>query len=251
MKGAFRCRPARRFQKPTWTRFERGSRAADRSTASTMPNAASGREQAVRRTGRSSPRSGSTGRSSPQPALPCRPSKTTGWSANPIDAFLAAAMEAKGVKPSAPADRRTLIRRAYLDMLGLPPAPEEVEAFVADKSPGAWETVVDRCSPRRTTASAGRVTGWTWCATRIREDSSSTRIGRRRIAIAITWSSRSTATSRTTNSSRSSSPATSTRRTSNDAMVATGFLRLGPGGGNRQDAGGRPAEHDVAHVHGR
>ena len=53
-------------------------------------------------------------------------------------------MEAKGLKPSAPADRRTLIRRAYLDVLGLPPPPEEVEAFVNDKSPNAWEKVVDR-----------------------------------------------------------------------------------------------------------
>lgn len=73
----------------------------------------------------------------PVPGLP-------GWSGHPIDAFLAASMVAKGLKPSAPADRRTLIRRAYLDLLGLPPAPEEVEAFLADKSPKAWETVVDR-----------------------------------------------------------------------------------------------------------
>ena len=66
---------------------------------------------------------------------PVPAAKTAGWNANPIDAFLASAMEAKGLKPSAPADRRTLIRRVYLDVLGLPPTPEEVEAFVADKSP--------------------------------------------------------------------------------------------------------------------
>ncbi len=69
--------------------------------------------------------------------------KTAGWNGNAIDAYLAAAMEAKGIKPSAMADRRTLIRRVYLDMLGLPPTPEEVEAFVADKSPEAWTKVVD------------------------------------------------------------------------------------------------------------
>ncbi len=69
--------------------------------------------------------------------------KTPGWGANPIDAFLASAMEAKGAKPSAAADPRTLIRRAYLDMLGLPPTPEEVEAFVNDKSPEAWSKVID------------------------------------------------------------------------------------------------------------
>jgi hypothetical protein len=69
--------------------------------------------------------------------------ETPGWAANPIDAFLASAMEAKGVKPSRAADPRTLIRRVYLDMLGLPPTPEEVDAFVNDKSPEAWTKVVD------------------------------------------------------------------------------------------------------------
>lgn len=69
--------------------------------------------------------------------------KTAGWAANPIDAFLAAAMEAKNVTPAGPADRRTLIRRVYLDTLGLPPTPEQVEAFVNDKSPAAWSKVVD------------------------------------------------------------------------------------------------------------
>jgi hypothetical protein len=52
-------------------------------------------------------------------------------------------MEATGIKPSAMADRRTLIRRVYLDMLGLPRDPEEVAAFIADKSPEAWDKVVD------------------------------------------------------------------------------------------------------------
>jgi hypothetical protein len=68
-----------------------------------------------------------------------------GWSSNnPIDAFLLAKMKAKGLKPSPKADRRTLIRRAYLDLLGLPPSPEEVEAFVKDTAPEAWERLVDR-----------------------------------------------------------------------------------------------------------
>jgi mono/diheme cytochrome c family protein len=63
---------------------------------------------------------------------------------NPIDAFLLAKMKAKGLKPSPRADRRTLIRRAYLDLTGLPPSPEEVEAFVKDFSPGGWERLIDR-----------------------------------------------------------------------------------------------------------
>jgi mono/diheme cytochrome c family protein len=67
-----------------------------------------------------------------------------GWDRNPIDAFLLSAMTAKGLRPSARADRASLIRRAYLDVLGLPPAPEEVDAFVKDTSPAAWAAVVDR-----------------------------------------------------------------------------------------------------------
>src|SRR5262245_41141689 len=63
---------------------------------------------------------------------------------NRIDAFLLATMQSRGLKPSPRADKRTLIRRAYLDLLGLPPAPEEVEAFVNDRSADAWSKLVDR-----------------------------------------------------------------------------------------------------------
>jgi hypothetical protein len=66
------------------------------------------------------------------------------WRANPIDAFLLSAMRAKGLKPAPRADRRTLIRRAYLDLLGLPPSPEEVEAFVQDPARDAWPKLVDK-----------------------------------------------------------------------------------------------------------
>lgn len=64
--------------------------------------------------------------------------------ANPIDAFLAATWKAKGLTPSARASKRTLIRRAYLDVTGLPPAPEEVAAFEADASPDAWARLVEK-----------------------------------------------------------------------------------------------------------
>jgi hypothetical protein len=69
---------------------------------------------------------------------------------NPIDAFIAAKLESKGIQLSEPADRVTLIRRVSLDLIGLPPTPAEVDAFVADKSPDAYEKVVDRllASPR-------------------------------------------------------------------------------------------------------
>ena len=62
----------------------------------------------------------------------------------PIDAFLLAALEAKGATFSPEADRRTLIRRASFDLLGLPPTPEDVEAFAVDKAPDAYERLIDR-----------------------------------------------------------------------------------------------------------
>ncbi len=63
---------------------------------------------------------------------------------NPIDRFVLAKAAEKKLKLSPPADKRTLIRRAYFDLLGLPPSPEEVAAFVRDKSPDAWPKLLDR-----------------------------------------------------------------------------------------------------------
>jgi len=77
-----------------------------------------------------------------QPALPQVKNRT--WVRSPIDQFLLARMEAQHVSPVRPADRRTLIRRAYFDLIGLPPAAAEVEAFLADRAPGAFAKVVDR-----------------------------------------------------------------------------------------------------------
>ena len=67
-----------------------------------------------------------------------------------IDRFILARLEQEGLPPAAPAERRTLIRRAALDLTGLPPAPEDVRAFVDDRSPDAYEKVLDRllASPR-------------------------------------------------------------------------------------------------------
>lgn len=64
--------------------------------------------------------------------------------ANPIDNFILKRLEANGLEPNPKADRRTLIRRAYYDITGLPPTYEEIEAFVADESPNAYEKLVDR-----------------------------------------------------------------------------------------------------------
>lgn len=66
------------------------------------------------------------------------------WVANPIDAFVLARLEQEKIKPSPEADRHTLVRRLSLDLLGLPPTVEEVDAFVADKSPDAYEKLVER-----------------------------------------------------------------------------------------------------------
>ncbi|MDB5337188.1 MAG: hypothetical protein JWN70_2807, partial [Planctomycetaceae bacterium] len=62
---------------------------------------------------------------------------------NDVDRFVLAELKEKGLVPSTAADRRTLIRRLFLDLLGLPPKPEDVAAFVADKSPEAYEKLVD------------------------------------------------------------------------------------------------------------
>ena len=70
--------------------------------------------------------------------------KNAAWARNEVDRFILAALEAKGLKPSPEADRHTLIRRVTQDLIGLPPTPEEVETFVNDASPQAWERVVDR-----------------------------------------------------------------------------------------------------------
>jgi len=63
---------------------------------------------------------------------------------NPIDAFVQTALNQLGLTPNGPADRRTLIRRATFDLTGLPPTPEEIEAFLQDDSPEAFARVVDR-----------------------------------------------------------------------------------------------------------
>ncbi len=79
------------------------------------------------------------------PALPAVPPvDVAGWNKNPIDHFVLAKLEAAGLTPNPEADRRVLIRRVTLDLTGLPPTPAEVEAFVKDKSPNAYEKVVDR-----------------------------------------------------------------------------------------------------------
>jgi hypothetical protein len=68
----------------------------------------------------------------------------TDWVRNPIDYFVLARLEREGLRPSPPADRYTLVRRLYLDLIGLPPTPDEADAFIRDRSPDAYEKLVDR-----------------------------------------------------------------------------------------------------------
>ncbi|MFN0165519.1 MAG: DUF1553 domain-containing protein [Bryobacteraceae bacterium] len=83
-----------------------------------------------------------------QPLKVCPAPETTGlpagWRSSAIDRWVFAKLAEKGLRPAPAADRRTLIRRLSFDLTGLPPAPEEIDAFVADRSTGAYERLVDR-----------------------------------------------------------------------------------------------------------
>ena len=115
---------------------------------------------------------------------------------HPIDRFLEQERREQGVTAAPRADRAALLRRAYLDLLGLPPTVEELEAFLADTAPGAWERQIDKllASPHY-----GERWGRHWTAPMPG-------------AIATTWLTPSTATSLTTGSSPSRSPATNSMR---------------------------------------
>ena len=66
------------------------------------------------------------------------------WAINPIDHFILARLQSKELAPQGSADRATLIRRLSFDLIGLPPTPQEIDAFVADSAPDAYQRVVDR-----------------------------------------------------------------------------------------------------------
>ena len=83
-----------------------------------------------------------------QPPIP--PVRNTSWARTPIDHFVLSELERRGLNPSLDAHRRTLIRRATYDLWGLPPSPSDVESFESDRSPDAYERLIDRllASPR-------------------------------------------------------------------------------------------------------
>jgi Protein of unknown function (DUF1549)/Protein of unknown function (DUF1553)/Planctomycete cytochrome C len=105
-------------------------------------------ERAPRRQGKGDGLEGWSYRPVVRPAQPGVKNKD--WIREPLDAFILARLEAAGLEPAPPADRRSLLRRVSFDLTGLPPSPEEVTAFLGDDGPGAWERVLDRllASPR-------------------------------------------------------------------------------------------------------
>jgi mono/diheme cytochrome c family protein len=83
-----------------------------------------------------------------RPAVPAV--KNVGWVRSPVDSFILAKLEGQQLTPAPPADKLTLVRRVYFDLTGLPPIPEEVQGFLADQTPSAYEKLVDKllASPR-------------------------------------------------------------------------------------------------------
>ena len=80
-----------------------------------------------------------------KPVVPPVPEvKDAGWIKNPVDAFILAKLEAKGMRPAPPASKRALLRRVYFDLIGVPPSPAEIDAFENDREPGAYEKAIDK-----------------------------------------------------------------------------------------------------------
>ena len=167
-------------------------------------------------------RPASTGRS----GLPDRPPlpavKNSGWPRNPIDHFVLARLEKEGLTPSPEADRTTLIRRLSLDLTGLPPTIAEVDAFLADHRPDAYERLVDRLLASPHTGNAGAGTGSIGLATPIPTATRKTASGRSG-PTATGSSGPSTATCPSTASPSSRSPATCFPGATLDQRIATGL----------------------------
>src|SRR5437773_3201005 len=77
-------------------------------------------------------------------ASPAIPSTTNlAWAKTDVDRFILAKLEEQGLRPASPADKRNLLRRASFDVIGLPPTIEQIETFLADSKPGAFERLLD------------------------------------------------------------------------------------------------------------
>ena len=158
-----------------------------------------------------------------RPPLPAV--ENAGWPRNPIDRFVLARLEKEGLEPSPEADRATLIRRLSLDLIGLPPTLDEVDAFVADARPDAYERLVDRllASPHY-----GERWGRHWLDRGPLRRHQRLREGPRALDLALPRLGHprpQRATCRSTSSPSSRSPATCCPDATLDQLVATGFHR--------------------------
>ena len=173
-------------------------------------------------------------RSPPSPTV-----KGTDWAWTPVDRFVLAKQKETGTQPVKDAEPVVWLRRVSFDLVGLPPTAEQIAAIERDSSrPGPRAESSTNCSLRRSTASAGAGTGWTSPDTPRAPARSGTSSIPRPGGTATGSSTPSTRTSRTTNSSRSRSPATCCPPTpaERDAhVIATGFLALGPKGINERN----------------
>ncbi|HKE21409.1 MAG TPA: PSD1 and planctomycete cytochrome C domain-containing protein [Bryobacteraceae bacterium] len=176
------------------------------------------------------------------------------WNHNPIDRFALAAMKAKGLKPSARADKRTLVRRAYLDLTGLPPTPADVDAFVKDASADAWTKLVDKllASPHY-----GERWARHWMDLARYADSDGFEFDRERPEA---WRYRDYLVNAFNNDKpydqfireqlagdeyvTKSTPAAEAQ----EKLIATGFLRLGPSGGGGGERGKQDSLDDIITV---
>jgi mono/diheme cytochrome c family protein len=158
--------------------------------------------------------------------------KDAAWCDSPLDRFVLARLEADGLTPAAPADKRTLLRRAKFDLLGLPPTPQEMDAFLADDAPDAFARLIDRflAAPEY-----GQRWGRHWLdVARYADSNGRTRTWHTsmRFATAITSLTLSTKTSRTMNSSASKSRATylalPTIANGSNAWLPPAFSRSAP-----------------------
>ena len=139
-----------------------------------------------------------------KPAVP--EVKRKSWVKNPIDAFVLAKLEEKGMEPAPAVGKRQLLRRLYFGLIGLPPTPDEMNAFLQDDSPDAYHNAVEKLLADSRYGERWAGTGWTWCVTAIRWEAGSTIPCPTCGATGTTSSGPSTRTSLTTASSRSRLP---------------------------------------------
>jgi cytochrome c553 len=164
---------------------------------------------------------------------------------NPIDGFIRGALSAKGLTASPRADRRALARRAYLDVLGLPPTPQEVDAFVDDPSPDAWPRLIDRllASPHY-----GERWARHWLDLVRYADSGGFEFDTDRQQM---WRYRDYVVNAFNDDKpydqfiRKQIAGDEYTPDSDEAMIATGFLRLGPEGGGGGERGRQDALDDI------